>query len=91
MALPVVPSTGLPCSGLVLQQSAEASQLMEPPKPPDKPSPLTYGKVFGAIPRVTQVNTPNINQLISQVWGLPQVSSSQKFRSSYEEGRDVLR
>ena len=63
------------------------------PGPPEQPrqSPLTYGKVFGAIPRVTGVNTPNINHLVAQKWGLPFVSSSEGFRKCYAEGREILR
>ena len=68
----------------------------EPPDqlgPPEQPrqSPLTYAKVFGAIPRVTGVNTPNINHLVAQKWGLPFVTSSEVFRKSYAEGREILR
>ena len=50
----------------------------EPPQLPkqSRHSPLTYGKVFGAIPRVTGVNTPNINDKIAQKWGLPPVDDS---------------
>ena len=63
------------------------------PGPPEQPrqSPLTYAKVFGAIPRVTGVNTPNINHLVAQKWGLPFVTSSEDFRKSYAEGREILR
>ena len=43
-------------------------------------SPLTFGKVFGAIPRVTAVNTSNINTRIAQRWGLPEVDSSEEFK-----------
>ena len=56
-----------------------------------KLSPLTYGKVFGAIPRVTGVNTPNINQRIAKPWGLPLVNSSVDFKKVYVEGRAALR
>ena len=54
-------------------------------------SPLTYGKVFGVIPRVTGVNTPNINERIAKKWGLPEVASSSEFRKVYTEGRATLR
>ena len=54
-------------------------------------SPLTFGKVFGAIPRVTSVNTPNINELISKRWGLPEVASSNDFKKIYIEGRATMR
>ena len=54
-------------------------------------SPLTYGKVFGAIPRVTGVNTPNINDRIAKKWGLPEVTSSSEFRKIYTDGRAALR
>ena len=54
-------------------------------------SPLTFGKVFGAIPRVTAVNTPNINNRIAQRWGLPAVDSSEEFRKIYSEGRATMR
>lgn len=54
-------------------------------------SPLTYGKVYGAIPRVTGVNTPNINERIAKKWGLPEVSSSSEFRKVYTDGRALLR
>ena len=90
-ALPVVPLVPLKPSEASLQPEGEASQSLVPSEPPDNHSPLTYGKVFNAIPRVTKVNTPNINQRISQVWGLPRVSSSGEFRSSYVEGREILR
>ena len=56
-----------------------------------KLSPLTYGKVYGAIPRVTGVNTPNINQKIAKPWGLPLVNSSVDFKKVYVEGRAALR
>ena len=63
------------------------------PGPPGQPrqSPLTYGKIYAAIPRVTGVNTPNINNLVAQQWGLPFVTSSEVFRKSYAEGREILR
>ena len=54
-------------------------------------SPLTFGKVFGAIPRVTGVNTPNINDRIAKVWGLPEVKTSTEFKKIYTEGRATLR
>ena len=65
----------------------------EPPQLPkqSRHSPLTYGKVFGAIPRVTGVNTPNINDKIAQKWGLPPVDDSKVFKKSYVEGREILR
>ena len=55
-------------------------------------SPLTYGKVFGAIPRMTKaINTPVINNRISDVFGLPHLSSSKEFKKVYSDGREVLR
>ena len=55
-------------------------------------SPLTYGKVFGAIPRMTKaVNTPVINQRISATFGLPALVNSFEFKKIYSSGRDVLR
>ena len=54
-------------------------------------SPLTYGKVFGEIPRVTGVNTPNINDRIAKKWGLPKVASSDEFRKVYSDGRAAMR
>ena len=55
-------------------------------------SPLTYGKVFGAIPRMSKsINTPVINQRVSDVFGLPSLSSSTEFKKIYAEGREVLR
>ena len=55
-------------------------------------SPLTYGKVFGAIPRMTKaINTPVINSRISDVFGLPHLSSSKDFKRVYSDGREVLR
>ena len=54
-------------------------------------SPLTYRKVFSAIPRVTAISTPNINQSIAQKWGLPPVESSAEFKKIYSSGREVLR
>ena len=87
----IVSSADPACGG-----GALAPVLEEPPDqsaPPEQPrqSPLTYGKVFGAIPRVTGVNTPNINHLVAQKWGLPFVSSSEGFRKCYAEGREILR
>ena len=55
-----------------------------------KLSPLTYDKVFGAIPRVTGVNPPNINQRIAKPWGLPLVNSAVDFKKVYVEGRAAL-
>ena len=58
----------------------------------DNPSPLTYGKVFGAIPRMTKViNTPIINQRISAAFGLPALSNSTEFKKIYSSGREALR
>ena len=55
-------------------------------------SPLTYGKVFGAIPRMTKaINTPVINSRISDVFGLPHLTSSREFKKVYSDGREVLR
>ena len=54
-------------------------------------SPLTFGKVFGAITRVTAVNTPNINDRIAKRWGLPEVASSVKFKKIYSDGRATMR
>ena len=55
-------------------------------------SPLTYGKVFGAIPRMSKsINTPVINQRVSDVFGLPPLTSSSEFKKIYSEGREVLR
>ena len=54
-------------------------------------SPLTFGKVFTAIPRVTAITTPNINKRISQVWGLPALENSKEFKKIYATGRDELR
>ena len=56
------------------------------------PSPLTYGKVFGAIPRMTKaINTPTINQRISAAFGLPALSNSEEFKKLYSSGREALR
>ena len=54
-------------------------------------SPLTFAKVFGAIPRVTGVNTPNINDRIAKRWGLPEVASSGEFKKIYTDGRETMR
>ena len=55
-------------------------------------SPLTYGKVFGAIPRMTKaVNTPTINQKISAAFGLPALENSVEFKKIYSSGREALR
>ena len=55
-------------------------------------SPLTYGKVFGAIPRMTKaINTPVINSRISDVFGLPHLTTSRDFKKVYSDGREVLR
>ena len=66
---------------------------VQEPSGPDLPhqSPLTFGKVYLALPRVTGVNTPNINSKIAEKWGLPCVKNSEEFRKNYVEGRDVLR
>ena len=58
----------------------------------DSASPLTYGKVFGAIPRMTKaINTPTINQKISVVFGLPALDNSMEFKKIYSSGREALR
>ena len=55
-------------------------------------SPLTFGKVFLAIPRMTKaINTPVINTRIAEVFGLPPLKSSSEFKTIYSEGREVLR
>ena len=54
-------------------------------------SPLTYQKVFSEIPRVTGVNTPNINDKIAKPWNLTPVTNSTKFKKAYVDGRSVLR
>ena len=55
-------------------------------------SPLTYGKVFGAIPRMTKaINTPTINQRISAAFGLPALRNSTDFKRIYSSGREALR
>ena len=67
-------------------------RVAEPPADPiPNFSPLTFGKVFGAIPRVTGVNTPNINQKIAKPWGLPLVGSSADFKKIYVDGRTTMR
>ena len=71
---------------------SSTSGVEEPPEPdPPHQSPLTFGKVFVAIPRVNGVNTPNINSKIAEKWGLPCVQNSEEFRRSYVEGRENLR
>ena len=97
-ALPIVPlvpfNSGEPplLPHLHARGDSSASGVKEPPEPdPPHQSPLTFGKVFGAIPRVTGVNTPNINSKIAEKWGLPFVQNSEEFRRNYEEGRDNLR
>ena len=58
----------------------------------DKASPLTFGKVFGAIPKMTKaLNTPTINQKISAVFGLPALDNSMEFKKIYSSGREALR
>ena len=85
-ALPTVPLVGLAAG------DSSASGAEEPPEPdPPHQSPLTYGKVFGAIPRITGVTTPNINSKIAVKFGLPCVQDSEEFRKNYVEGRDNLR
>ena len=73
----------------------QGSSENEPPDHPELPtptqSPLTYGKVFLALPRVTNCKTPEINSKIANLWNLPPVTDSKKFKASYQEGRDVLR
>ena len=55
-------------------------------------SPLMYGRVFGAIPRMSKaINTPVINIRIAQAFGLPALSSSSEFKKIYSSGREVLR
>ena len=85
MAVPLVP--------LISSGSASVGDAAVEAEPPDPAhhSPLTYGKVFDAIPRVTGVNTPNINSRISEKWGLPLLKNSGAFRKSYIEGRETLR
>ena len=97
-ALPIVPLVTLnPVEVPLLPQlyghgDTNAPEVEEPPEPdPPHQSPLTFGNVFNAIPRVTGVNTPNINSKIAEKWGLPHVQNSEEFRRSYVEGRDNLR
>ena len=55
-------------------------------------SPLTFGKVFQAIPRMTKaINTPIINIRIAQAFGLPNIDSSSEFKKIYSDGREALR
>ena len=54
-------------------------------------SPLTFGKVYLALPRVTGVNTPNINAKIAKPWGLPSVPNAAEFKKIYVDGRATLR
>ena len=74
---------GQPAPGVASGHSGEHAELV---------SPLTYGKVFGAIPRMTKaVNTPVINQRISATFGLPALENSFEFKKIYSSGRDKLR
>ena len=58
----------------------------------DQDSPLTYGKVFSMIPRMTKtINTPVINQRISEVFGVPALETSSEFKKIYSSGREALR
>ena len=58
----------------------------------DHASPLTFGKVFNLIPRMTKaMNTPVINQRISAAFGLPVLENSLEFKKIYASGRDILR
>ena len=75
-----------PLPSLKVRASATPVSGEEPAK-----SPLTFGKVFGAIPRVTGVSTPNINEKIAKPWNLPAVSNSAEFKKSYVDGRAKLR
>ena len=75
-----------PLPTLQVRDSAAQVAGEEPTK-----SPLTYGKVFGAIPRVTGVSTPNINEKIAKPWNLPALSDSTEFKMSYVDGRANLR
>ena len=55
-------------------------------------SPLTFGKIFGVIPRMTKaINTPIINIRIAQAFGLPNLDSSSEFKKIYSAGREALR
>ena len=101
-ALPVVPlgfSPGVPpdTAGVVGETDVEVEdmdvvggQVERDAGVPD--SPLTYGKVFGAIPRMSKaINTPVINSRIADVFGLPHLANSSDFKKVYSDGREVLR
>ena len=67
-----------------------------PEEPPDHPSlptksPLTYGRVYLELPRVTSCKTPDINTKIAKPWGLQPVQNSKVFKATYKEGREALR
>jgi hypothetical protein len=67
-----------------LEVTLKEVQLMCPP--------LTFGKVFQAIPRMTKaINTPIINIRIAQAFGLPNIGSSSEFKKIYSDGREALR
>ena len=99
---PVLPLAAKTCSGdhdsedpgedLVPQVSGQAVAGDEGDSVVVNPSPLTFGKVFGAIPRMTKaINTPTINQRISAAFGLPALGSSTEFKKIYSSGREALR
>ena len=54
-------------------------------------SPLTCAKEFQIIPRVTKINTPDINVKISKRFGLPSVANSSAFKAEYCKKREELR
>ena len=63
----------------------------DPADLPPRRSPLTYAKVYSALPRVGSCKTPDINQKIARPWGLPAVKTSEGFKKIYTEGRKALR
>ena len=76
--------------GVAGDDGLEGSDLVAAVAPPE--SPLTFGKVFLATPRMTKaINTPVINTRIAEVFGLPPLKSSAEFKTIYSEGREVLR
>ena len=53
-------------------------------------SPLTFGKVLDALPRISNCKTPDINDKIAKRWGLKPVENSDAFKAKYREGREAL-
>ena len=93
----------LPLASALQGSSDDASKQPSdrpPPNPPGWPvmptpipsrSPLTYNKVFLALPRLSNCKTPEINSKIAKPWSLQPVQDRTQFKTIYKEGRDSIR